>query len=208
MNALVFGRRQQGKSTLAFVLAEEKEIPIAIFDINGQFCAWPEEVVSEVNDFAARLEESDLVIYRAEESPWEEFEAVADELWVRGEYVLLVDEASQVQSPGHAHPKLDRIVRMADAKNVHLIQTMHRPSDAAMICRSLATDWYIFRTNQETDLKVIAERCGPDVAAVAAELAPHEYVHWDDSAGIYWISKDPVSWFRNIHDTRELEAYA
>ncbi|MGH9770312.1 MAG: hypothetical protein ACRD4Q_01200 [Candidatus Acidiferrales bacterium] len=208
MNALVFGRRQQGKSTLAFALATEAGVPIAVYDINAQFRAWPEEEVREANDFALKLEDSDLVIYRPEADPWEEFNQIADDLWERESYVLILDEASQLQSPGHAHPKLDRIVRMCDAKNVHLIQTIHRPSDTAMICRSLATDWYIFRTNQETDLKVIAERCGSAVAQAASEVAPHEYVHWDDSAGVYTVCKNPSSWFTDIHDTRGMTAYA
>jgi len=208
MNALVFGRRQQGKSTLAFALAEEKQLPVAIYDINAQFRAWPEEVVSDPSDFALKIEDSDLVIYRPESDPWEEFEPVADALWERDGYVLIVDEASQLQSPSAAHPKLDRLVRMCDAKTVHLIQTIHRPADAAVICRSLATDWYIFRTNQENDLKVIAERCGARVAQEAASIQPHEYVHWDDSAGIYTVCKRPDSWFRDIHDTRSIAANA
>jgi len=202
MNSLFFGRRQQGKSTLAFHLAQQAGLSIAIFDVNAQFRAWPESTYSNLEDFElALLEGRDhLLIYRPESDPDAEFSICADLLWNRRDYTLLIDEASQLQTAGRPHEKLGRLIRMGDARAVNVFQTLHRPADSATLCRSLAHHWYLFRTTLETDLAVVAERCGMRAAEALQQLGPFEYVHWDDDKQALDVVKNPGAWFVDIHN--------
>ena len=207
-NSLIFGRRAQGKSTLAFSLAQLAGLSIVVFDVNAQFgCVPPDAVLTNPDDFELFLTDppGSLVAYRPESDVEEEFTGFADLLWPRHGYTLIIDEASQIQSPGRAHPRLDRLVRMGSRQGVNLIQALHRPTDAATICRSLARHWYVFRSRQQTDLDVIAERCGPAVAETAGALGEHEYVHWDDDREVSEVVKDAGSWFVDIDAAPQVE---
>lgn len=201
-NSLIFGRRGQGKTTLAFYLAQRAKLSIAVFDINGQIAsAGSEATFNNLDDLELFLAEGvgALVVYRPESNVEGEFDGFADLLWLRTNYTLLIDEASQIQSAGYAHPKLDRLVRMGPRQAVNLIQTLHRPADVATVCRSLARHFYIFRTRQESDLKMLAERCGPQVAEIVAGLNEHEFVHWDDDRETLETVKDAASWYVDIN---------
>jgi len=200
MNSLFFGRRQQGKSTLAFHLAQKAGLSIAVFDVNAQFRAWPESTYSNLEDFELALLEGldGLLVYRPESDVDAEFSAFADLLWSRKDYTLLLDEASQLQTAGRPHEKLGRLIRMGDARAVNVFQTLHRPADSATLCRSLAHHWYVFRTTLESDLAVVAERCGAGAAEAVQQLGPFEYVHWDDDEQKLEVVKDAGTWFVDI----------
>ena len=200
MNSLFFGRRQQGKSTLAFHLAQKAGLSIAVFDINAQFRAWPGVTFNNLDDVELCLLEGieRLLIYRPENDVEAEFSRLADLLWNRTDYTLLIDEASQVQVAARPHEKLGRLIRMGDARSINVLQTLHRPADSATLCRSLAHHWYIFRTTLETDLAVVAERCGAQAAEALQQLGAFEYVHWDDDLQKLEIVKNPGAWFVDL----------
>ena len=141
-----------------------------------------------------------VAVYRPQRDVWGEFDAFAECLWRKKGFTLFIDEASQLQSPGQAHQWLDRFVRMCPSRDVHISQTMHRPRDAATICRSLATDWYIFRTTLQSDIDIIAERCGDEMAAQVAAFpeGSHHVLHWDDAAAEGELLTEPAEWFESL----------
>ena len=121
-------------------------------------------------------------------------------LWRKRGFTLLVDEASQLQGPSFIEPQLDRFVRMAPGGGVPIIQTMHRPRDSNGLCRSLASDWYIFRTMLGRDVQVIAEHCGEELAQRVSEFQEGGYqcLHWNDATGSGDIVCDSSAWYENL----------
>lgn len=195
---LYFGRRRQGKSTKALSDALKENGGIVIYDINAQFRAFPRSTTSDLERFDQLVSEGDarIIVYRPQWSAWHEFGPVAQILRRLSGYTLLVDEASQLQKAVAAHPDLDWFVRMAP-DGVRVFQTMHRPRDAATVCRSLATDWFIFRTTLRRDLEVIREQCGDEPAAAVARFREggRDVYHWSDEFGRGEILSNPREWF-------------
>lgn len=198
---LIFGRRTQGKSTLAAYIAEQQRGGIAVFDPNGQFDAFPLQA-SEPARFKRLLDSAGtgrkrFVVYRPYRDLEAEFSEVARILWRRSHFAFLVDEAHNLQSPSCLNPGLEKLVRLAPDDLV-LVQTMHRPADSAVLCRSLASVWCIFRTTEENDLEVIRRRCGRAVAEVVCALPPRHVLWWSDDDATYRVLTQPRDWFRRI----------
>ena len=199
---LVFGRRGQGKTTLALWLALQNPGGVAIYDINAQIRCFPRQTTHDLGIFANWVDASDFrcLVFRPSRDVWGEFEGFAEILWRKRGFTLLVDEASQLQTSAGAHTWLDRFVRMAPRDDVAIIQTMHRPRDSATLCRSLATDWFVFFTTLGHDLTVIEEHCGEDHVATVQGLgeASHRVFHWDDAHGRAEVLNDPQRWFMRL----------
>lgn len=196
-SALYLGRRRQGKSTLAFHHALQQKGGIVVFDINAQFRDCPGVRTSDLAEFDTLVSNSQerIVIFRPARNVNEEFGAFCECLWKRQGYTLLIDEASQVQSAAGCNEWLDRFMRMAPPE-LKIFQTLHRPRDSATLCRSLATDWFIFRTTLPRDLDVIEEQCGEEarVRVAGFEEGSRVFYHWDDSLGKGEIIDHPESW--------------
>jgi hypothetical protein len=189
----VIGRRREGKTTLALHLALQNPGGVAAFDIRREYRGFPTARTAE--EFSSLLDSVPrVVVYQPQFDLRSEFSAFALALWRRGFFTLLIDEASQLQTASGAHEWLDRFVRMADC-SVSLVQALHRPVDASVLCRSLATDWYIFRTTEPRDLEAVAERCGEEVARAASSLPHHHFVHFEVDAQRSNVCADPRSWF-------------
>lgn len=201
-HSLIFGRRRQGKTTLGLHLAMAGSGGVAIYDINSQIERFPKNTTSDLGLFANWLDASDerVLVYRPQRDVWGEFDGFAEILWHKRGFTLFIDEASQLQSASGAHPWLDRFVRMCSARDVQIIQTLHRPRDAATLCRSLATDWYVFRTTLESDLDVISEHCGGSLSEQVGRFAEgnHHALHWDDALGQADILSSPDQWFEPL----------
>lgn len=209
MNALIFGRRRQGKSTLSFFLARRRHQTVIVFDPNAQFdgrmVVYNLEDVREWIDQGGRGE----IIFRPTPGMIEEdFETLVEVLWNYGNYALIVDEASCVQNAHSIAPSLERLMRQAPrdgARNrsgaivdVTVIQTLHRPADANTICRALATDAFIFQTQLARDLDTVENQWGAEVRAHLSTLARWHCVHiWSDLDGSqrYSIWRDPSKWY-------------
>jgi hypothetical protein len=113
-------------------------------------------------------------------------------------YTMLIDEASQIQSPGWLHPSLERLVRLADPEKISVIQTMHRPQDSHPLCRSLMSHLYIFRTSLERDLDIIESHCGREAREIVSNLPPHHLLHWSEDAESFEVWADPARWYMPI----------
>lgn len=199
MNGLAFGKRHQGKTTLALHLARQLDVTLCAFDINRQFHFSPDSAVSTEDDVRALLLAGEReIIFRPGLDVKADFEALSRALCDWQDLVILVDESSRLQGANWLHPWLDELIRRSDSERVHLIQTLHRPSDAANICRALASDWYIFHTTQPASLGCIADQCGREVAELAVSLGPREFVHWNDDRETFEQVTDPESWFESL----------
>jgi hypothetical protein len=185
--SLVLGRREQGKSTLAYHLALKSDTRV-IFDPRSQFHT-SSDIISDDFDLLNLLDTRYEIIVQPEHSVPEVFERCA---WSVNEWIkenpdeqlcFLLDEARFIETVKKIPPSLDAILRMAPRKTTHTIFTAHRPSDISVDIRAIADFWFLFHTTQEHDLKAIAERCGNDVADEVSTLKPFEIIVWDDGIG-------------------------
>lgn len=205
MNALIFGRRRQGKSTLSLTLAVHQYPRVIIFDPNCQFQRFP--VTSDPTDIQEWADENidngavSVVVYRPNtESIHEEFEALTDVLWDYEQYTFIIDEASVLQSSSWVHPSLDRLIRQA--RNTAIIQSTHRGVDTNRICRGLITDGFFFQTEGQPDLAMIAADYMPALADQLRGLGKHEVAHYwiteDGGLHRYNVWTDPAVWYARI----------
>jgi len=196
MITLVIGRRVQGKTTLAYHLGRKKPT-LVIFDPRGTFS---NSEISEIEIYERLDLDSQIVVHpegKVSDSFINVCEAVKD--WIRdnpGEpLAFLVDEARFIDSPSGVPESFDWIIRFSDPKIVDVLLTAHRPSDISVDIRAIADYWCIFRTTQEHDLKVIAERCGGEVADAVRMLGDREFVVWNDGLAKMHVNREPNSWY-------------
>lgn len=204
-HAIIWGRRLQGKSTLALALAiSARRSPIIIFDPCSQFEYFP------VEPSAVQGIERETPIFRVPvvEDPETAFQRLMTDLdggvWRYEDYTLVLDETSLLQRPQAIHPALARLIRMGPDE-ITVIQTLHRPSETHATVRALATDFFFFQTYIQRDLDVISDNYGADVAEAVFRLKRHECLHWwlqpgGEPAWSVWT--DPARWFIKIGDRR------
>jgi AAA+ ATPase superfamily predicted ATPase len=196
MNALILGRRRQGKSTLALRLATQKHRTVIIFDPNSQYKILPSvDTVASIQEWLDRPGQKGIIAFQP--SPGhiqEEFEQLCDVLWPYGNFALIVDEAASVQKSHSIHPSLERYIRQGpreDEKNaagspvgVSIFQTTHRMVDINPLSRALATDFFFFRTTLNLDLEYISKEFGEDIADKVTALPQHHVLHiWQTGDG-------------------------
>lgn len=201
MNALIYGRRLQGKSTLSIALALSRKKPIVIFDTNSQYSQLSGEV-SDVNTLVKLLEADHRIIrYVPEASEVHNgFSAFTDALWDWEDIVIIIDEAASVQTSGSVQPGLERLIRQAP-DTVDIIQSTHRLVDTQRLTRALATDIFMFQSSLSADLDLIASEFNKQVASYVKKLPVYYCIHyWLDRGGIEkWSLWDkPGEWYVRI----------
>lgn len=202
MIALCIGRKEQGKTTLAYHLAYPFPTRI-IFDPREHFFTSSTQIEEGSELYDHLDDKAEIIIKPADHYP-EQFEIVCDQLrhWVRDnheeEFALLIDEAYDIKTPEYMPASLDWLMRKTKRKQTRIIFTAHRPVDISTDIRALSDNWLIFQSTQEHDLRIIAERCGREVADEVQKLRPREFINWDDSIGTWTKFMDPRAWYMSL----------
>jgi hypothetical protein len=202
MIILCIGRREQGKTTLGYFLAKRYPTRV-IFDPRESFFTSPVVTFDAAGLYDLLDNESEIIVKPEAYYP-ENFALVCDELraWVRDnreeEFSFLVDEAYDVKTPDNMPASLDWLMRKTKRKQCRIIFTAHRPVDIATDIRALSDNWLIFQTTQEHDLRIITERCGPEVAEEVQVLKEREFIDWNDSLGTWKKFSDPHAWYVSL----------
>lgn len=222
---LILGKRRQGKSTLAFALAINRHSVVVIFDPDRQYqhCADIPMYVANVSEIPMAMN----LLMRAMENPSLGTTVIAvtpekkiqDEVWnafsdtvsqYPGGYAVIIDEAWNLQKANSINPKLQDMIRSSGNRppigsgsvehneDFTLIQTSHRFADLSTNVRSVATDFYIFRSTLTHDLDAIEAAFSPHVTrADVIGLGDHQAIHVTDdhNGGIkVTILADPRKW--------------
>lgn len=202
MIALIIGRKEQGKTTLGYHLALKHPTRL-IFDPREHFFTSPVTIEDTGNLYELLNEHPEIIVKPPDHYP-ENFEIMCEELrsWIRDnrseEFSLLVDESYDIKTPDYMPAALDWLMRKTKRAQTRIIFTAHRPVDISTDIRALSDDWFIFQTTQEHDLRIIAERCGSEVAEIVQTLKPREFVRWDDSLGIWKRFDEPSAWYVSL----------
>lgn len=202
MIALCIGRKEQGKTTLGYHLALKFPTRV-IYDPREHFFT-SDVTISDYKGLYEALDTFPEIIVKPEQDYPENFSQVCEELrsWVRDnreeEFSFLIDESYDVKTPDFMPPALDWLMRKTKRAKTRIIFTAHRPVDISTDIRALSDNWFIFQTTQEHDLRIIAERCGSEVAEIAQTLKPREFVNWDDSVGRWAKFSEPSAWYVSL----------
>lgn len=232
---LILGKRRQGKSTLALSLALNRHSVVVIFDpdLQYQHCADIPiriEKLSEIRLGMAVLEKAlqneKLGTTIISVSP---DRAICDQVWnafsdtlaeYPSGYAVIVDEAWNLQKATHINPKLQDMIRSSGNRpqigsgqiehneDFTLIQTSHRFADLSTNVRSIATDFFIFRSTLTHDLDAIEAAFSPHVSREdVSGLGNHQALHIrdDHNGGIRaTILRDPSKWHATINNSDRL----
>jgi hypothetical protein len=141
-------------------------------------------------------------------------------LWGFGNYVLIVDEANELQTPAQINPILARYIRRAPRREkgerdpIDIIQATHFPVDLHRVSFGLADDAYIFRLTRERDFIRIRAELGEEVAdAVGQTKTPEtnppgrDVVHVDIVTHEYEVMTEPKDWYMRIEKEKEPNQY-
>lgn len=202
------GRREQGKTTLAYYLVQSLPVRV-IFDPRALF---PAGVHGRATTPAAiqagfdRLidERRGELIITPDISLRECFEQTTGEVksWIQDPHTanvpiaIIADELWMVcEQRGRVPESFDWLLRCATRQSVTIVCTAHRPSDIPTNIRAIADVWCLFHCTQEHDLEVIRDRCSDAVAAKVEKLGPRQFVAWDDTRGTWAFHQHPDRWF-------------
>ncbi|HMD54313.1 MAG TPA: hypothetical protein VKJ65_07190 [Phycisphaerae bacterium] len=231
MNIAIIGMRTQGKSTLAIYVArwiqeKRKAHVIAIFDPKRTYNSIPH--TSDIGEFEHLLETTrDAVSYqpltgsrearKSDDQVMDEFSEFFDALGIDyhlgkresarrqnlSPFILLVDEAWFLQGGLSAHPRLEDIVRLADAENFYLIQTAHRPKDFSTKVRAQINELYIFQQWLAEDIEIIREWCGEEIAETVRNLPKHHVVRYEIDTRKFEVWSSPEVWYSSLKQENE-----
>jgi len=228
MNLFIIGRRTQGKSTLAIYLARfiQRKVnahTIFIFDPKRTYKSVP--YTSDLGEFESLIEKSghDAVAYQPFRQPTSdtendrdavnsEFVAFVDALAIErhlgvehgarrptiGPIIIIVDEAWYLQKSNFGNNALEKLVRLADTDKVYLIQVSHRPGEFYTGCRAQSDELYFFRQWLASDIEVVREWCGDEVAGIVETLPDHHVLRVEVNSGRTELFDRPEVWFSNI----------
>lgn len=200
MITIVLGRREVGKSTLAYHLVRSSR-PAVVLDPRLMFAT--DDPIGDLPDDLDGLDDALGPQSIAIIQPNDDLAGTTRELavWIRdwcrdhpGRETLsiLLDECALLDL---ATPEWDWVFRCAPRDRVAIVLTAHRPRDLSTNIRAIADYWCIFRTTQEHDLKVIEERCGVDFVEDVRDLSPREFMVWDDTRAVKTRRDNPAAWF-------------
>jgi hypothetical protein len=199
---LINGRREQGKTTLAYSLSLRRPTRV-IFDPRRMFATSP-IVISDPLLLFDLMDRYPEIIVQPETDVQETFLTTAQEFreWSLANpeepCVLLVDESRFIDTPNITYEPFEAILRFSPTDLVDVIMTSHRPSDINVDIRAIADFLIYFRTTQEHDLKVIVQRCGTQEGELVERLPDKNFLVWDDRLALYKVQQDPASWYVDI----------
>lgn len=212
MIVLCVGRKEQGKTTLAYssLLPMPKRV---VFDPREDF-----ETSDVVNTTGFGLyddlndEETDEVIIRTSADLEAVFAVTCQELaeWIRDHraesFGFLVDDSRLVLMNRNIPPDFSWMLRATKKDQSRIIMTTWRIIDIPLEPRSQADHWMIFKTTEPRDLELVAERFGEEAATKVQTLPPHVYLHCDDSGPELKVTmvNDPKAWYVDTGRTQGL----
>lgn len=204
---LLIGRRERGKTTLAYSMSRKVRKRI-IIDARRMIRRIDVEVINDINDLKPALDDlvHDDVVNEIVFQPTDDDLDFVFQAWTAAvkerilkspgtSFAIVVDEASFYPLD---NARFQWLAKCTPRDQVHILITAHRPADIPTSIRAIADHWCVFATTQEHDLKVIESRMGPAVAAVR-RLRDRDYAHWDDARGVLSVCNRPQDWYVSMH---------
>lgn len=200
---LVIGRRQRGKTTLAYYMASKCGQRV-IFDPRGMIRAVADAVIAtNMRAFKAgfeRLQAGEIreLIYTPSDDNFQKafsYFCRCVKAFIVAEpgrpLGVVIDELAFVNP---SEPAFLWMLRCSDPRVFHIFVTCHRPKDVSTDMRAIADRWLLFQCRQEHDLAVIEDRCSLAVRNAVQRVEGREFVMWDDDKATMTIYKHAEPW--------------
>lgn len=176
---IVCGKRKRGKTTLTKALyANEKRV--MLYDAKGEL---KEPLQLQAGEIVPEIWQ-DKGVLRAmvlrgnkpsEELEWSAFCAIQ-----MGHCVYVVDELPDALEDGEPGESWKWVIRMGRKKDIRFIMTFQRAKEIPPMARANASDWYLFQTNEDTDLDYIRKSTSKEVAEIVRTLVIGQAVRVKD----------------------------
>jgi len=202
---LLIGRRERGKTTLAYSMARkvQKRVIIdarrMIKRVDVEHVYRRSEIHPALHDLVTDRAVNEVVYQPIDDDLDHAFEGFITAVKHRVisspdvPLAIMIDEASFYNLEDS---RFQWLAKCTQRDRVHILITAHRPADIPTSVRAIADHWCIFATTQEHDLKTIEQRAGsPRVPDAVRRLKDRDYVHWDDSKGAMQTCTDPTGWY-------------
>jgi hypothetical protein len=208
MIALCIGRKEQGKTTLAYHLVSSMSQRV-VFDPRDRFKTT--DLIEDSNVIYDALSEGqpEVIIYAAESTAYHFNNTsleVADfaKQYPEKRFGFLVDEVGLALDDGIPE-KFGWLLKATKKDQARVVMTTWRPTEVPPLIRSQIDHCFIFKTTERRDLEFIEEQCGDDAATKVQTLAPYTFVHCDDSGPERRIEvfSDSKVWNVDIEKFRE-----
>jgi hypothetical protein len=183
----IIGRKGTGKSTLTKEILQHGEREF-IFDTAGDH-TWVPDRFTEIDQayqyifdqasspapfIGSFVPEGD-----DDETLQRDFSEISTAIWESGNVTYVVEELPMLSNPQWAPPRFNRILRLGRHRAINIAYTGQRASEVPRRATGATDVFVLFHTSEPTDLDRIAERCGPETAAIVRKLAEHEFVVYD-----------------------------
>jgi hypothetical protein len=205
MIILCVGRKEQGKTTLAYHLVRFSPKRV-IFDPREDFATSlivtgdPASLPDDLDDEAVSeviVQSSRNVIELFEETCFHLAEWLKDN---KGEpFGFLIDDSRLAFASKTIPQDFSWMLRSTKLEQSRIVMTTWRIVDIPPEVRSQADVWMVFKTTEPRDLELIAERFGDDAALRVQTLPPHICLRCDDSGPELTISviENSKAWYVN-----------
>jgi len=120
------------------------------------------------------------MVYRPEYNPQDEIDEIAEDVYFLGRLCFVLEEVTAYCSPNFISDQLAHIVQRGRHKDIELIATTQRPYGLHRLLTSMASDIYIFNTNEPRDRQYLSALLGSEVEEKLNSLQKYEYIHWKD----------------------------
>ena len=207
MNVLVCGRMKEGKTTLAIHLAQEWAPGVIVWDPRhmiegGTYVSSGEELEDAIQD---KEWTKGPIIFRPDGlNVLEQFDEMCEVLFTPPErfahFALVIDEASEMQSPHKIAAHLSRCVRQ-HPRSVLIIQTTHSLQDWHRASKDLTSLIYCFRLIGRS-LQAVVDFCdGSEELEETIKTLPRHHVvrinlEATDDNEEFVVIDDPASWYQ------------
>lgn len=206
MITVIIGFTGQGKSTLAAFVAKRSDTRV-ILDPRSQFHSY--RVISpDASGLYEQLnDEAEIIIQPGrgrsiEGSLAETCKEIAD--WIEDnpqeKICIIFDEGRLLGLDSKSVPlDFDWILRSArEGSPIDVVITCHRPVDVSTNIRAIANRLVYFRVMLPSDVILIEDQSGPEVAEQVGKLLDRQYIVWNNSRQQWRRVNDPSTWFIRI----------
>ena len=187
----VAGRKGSGKSCVTRAILQRTNrmflfdtmgehfwVPEQFTDL-GEACVFLWETVQERQTFQAS--------YISEGSRPQgletDFSEISRAVYEVGNLTYAIEEIPMLTKPQWEPEAFDTIVRLGRHRSINMLYTAQRLSECPRRLTAATDVFVLFRHTEPRDLDAIAERCGPEVAAVVPALDEHEFVVYEVASG-------------------------
>ena len=98
--------------------------------------------------------------------------------WELGNITIVIEEVDMICSPSFIGAEFANVIKRGRHKQVNIIANSRRPSEVNRLLTSQASEIYVFKLNEPTDVKYISNFSSKESENIIANLDDYNYYHY------------------------------